>query len=70
MRCEARLTLKHVCLTSVRTPGNPLKYQKLVKVRDLENRNLIEHAILSGRDQLFETVFHVARLDIFDEEVW
>lgn len=46
-----------------------LQYRKLLEARDGWHRSIIEHAILSGRRQTFETVFEAMRRDILDEKV-
>ena len=37
--------------------------------RDGWHRSIIEHAIMSGRTQIFEAVFDALRRDIHDEKV-
>ncbi|CAN0327152.1 unnamed protein product [Ascophyllum nodosum] len=42
-------------------------YRKLLETRDAWGRSIVEHAIASGRRQVFERVFDAIREDIYDE---
>lgn len=46
-----------------------LQYRKLLQARDGWHRNVIEHAIMSGQTQTFETVFDALRRDLLDDKV-
>ncbi|CAM9613662.1 unnamed protein product [Scytosiphon promiscuus] len=45
------------------------EYRKLLQARDGWHRSIIEHAIMTGRTQIFEAVFDAIRRDIFDEKL-
>ncbi|CAM9237710.1 unnamed protein product [Ectocarpus fasciculatus] len=45
------------------------EYRKLLVARDGWHRSIIEHAIMSGRTQIFEAVFDALRRDIHDEKI-
>ena len=45
------------------------QYRKLLQARDGWHRSIIEHAIMSGRTQIFEAVFDALRKDVHDEKV-
>ncbi|CAM9199768.1 unnamed protein product, partial [Hapterophycus canaliculatus] len=45
------------------------QYRKLLQARDGWHRSIIEHAIMTGRTQIFEAVFDALRKDIFDEKL-
>eukprot|EP00903_Cladosiphon_okamuranus_P016953 g15628.t1 len=45
------------------------EYRKLLQARDGWHRSIIEHAIMSGRTQIFEAVFDALRKDIHDEKI-
>ncbi|CAN0119966.1 unnamed protein product [Ectocarpus sp. 6 AP-2014] len=45
------------------------EYRKLLEARDGWHRSIIEHAIMSGRPQIFEAVFNAFRRDVHDEKI-
>ncbi|CAM9545376.1 unnamed protein product [Pylaiella littoralis] len=45
------------------------EYRKLLQARDGWHRNVIEHAIMSGQTQTFETVFDALRRDLLDDKI-
>lgn len=59
---------------AARFPARPkslvrTQYRKLLEARDGWFRSIIEHAIMSGRTQIFEAVFNAFRRDVHDEKV-
>lgn len=45
------------------------QYRELLQMRDSWDRTIFEHAIVSGRQVVFDAVFDAIRMDVYDEEV-